>query len=89
MAEGGVKAPEPHPQRNPWLFEPGNPQDLCESLCTALALSGNDLEALREHCMERARTAFSKRTLQQQTLSVYDRLIGTQLASTFRNATQK
>jgi glycosyltransferase involved in cell wall biosynthesis len=89
MAEGGVKAPEPRPQRNPWLFEPGNPQDLCESLCAALALSGNDLEALRDHCMERARTAFSKRTLQLQTLSVYDRLIGTQLASTFRNATQK
>jgi glycosyltransferase involved in cell wall biosynthesis len=89
MAEGGVKDPEPRPGRNPWLFEPGNPQDLCESLCTALALSGNDLEALREHCMERVRTAFSKRALQLQTLSVYDRLIGTQLATTFRDATQK
>ena len=89
MAEGGVKDPEPRPRHNPWLFEPGNPQDLCESLCTALALSGNDLEALREHCMERARTAFSKRALQLQTLSVYDRLIGTQLATTFRDATQK
>ncbi len=89
MAEGGVKDPEPGPLRNPWLFEPGNAQELCESLCAALALSGNELEALREHCMERARTSFSKRALQLQTLSVYDRLIGTQLAATFRNATQK
>ncbi len=89
MAEGGVKDPEPHPGRNPWLFEPGNPQELCDSLCAALALPVNELEALREYCMERARTAFSKRALQLQTLSVYDRLIGTQLASTFKNAIQK
>lgn len=89
MAEGSVKAAEPRPRRNPWLFEPGNPQELCESLCAALALSGSELEALREHCSERARTAFSKRALQLQTLSVYDRLLGTQLATTFRNAIQK
>jgi len=89
IAEGGVKDAEPRPRRNPWLFEPGNPQELCESLSAALALSGNELEALRQYCMERARTAFSKRVLQLQTLSVYDRLIGTQLAATFRNAIQK
>jgi glycosyltransferase involved in cell wall biosynthesis len=89
LAEGGVKDRDPRPRRNPWLFEPGNSQELCESLCVALALSGNDLEALREGCMERARAAFSKRALQLQTLSVYDRLIGTQLATTFRSAIKK
>ncbi len=84
-------APEPGtaPRKNPWLFEPGNAQELCESLCAALALSGDALDALRERGMERARTSFSKRALQLQTLSVYDRLIGTQLAATFKNATQK
>ncbi len=83
--------PEPHavPQRNPWLFESGNPEALCESLSAALALSGDALEALRARCMERVRASFSKRALQLQTLSVYDRLIGTQLAATFKNATQK
>ncbi len=89
MAEGGVKDAEPHVRRNPWLFEPGNPQELCESLCAALSLSGNELEALREHCVARVRTTFSKRVLQLQTLHVYDRLIGTQLATNFRNAIQK
>ncbi len=88
VAEGAGKEPEPRALRNPWLFEPGNPESLCESLCEALALSGNDLEVLRERGIERARTAFSKRALQLQTLSVYDRLIGTQLATTFKNATR-
>ncbi len=86
VAEGGGKEPEAPPRRNPWLFEPKNPEALCKSLCAALALSGNDLEALRERGMERARTSFSKRALQLQTLSVYDRLIGTQLAATFKDA---
>ena len=88
VAEGEGKEPEPRPRRNPWLFEPGNPEALCKSLCAALSLSGNDLKSLRERGMERARTAFSKRALQLQTLSVYDRLIGTQLATTFKNATR-
>ena len=87
--KAALKIPSRAPRRNPWLFEPGNPQELCELLCAALALSGNELEALREHCMERARTAFSKRALQLQTLSVYDRLIGTQLAATFKNCNTK
>ncbi len=89
MAEGGVKDAEPQPRRNLWLFEPGNPQELCESLCVALALPANEFDAVRAHCIERTRIAFSKRALQLQTLSVYDRLIGTQLAATFRKATQK
>ncbi len=86
----GSAGPEPvaGPARNPWLFEPGNPQDLCESLCAALALNGDALEALRQRRIERARNTFSKCALQHQTLCVYDRLIGTQLAVTFKNAMQ-
>lgn len=89
MAEGGLGDAEPRPKKNPWLFEPGNPQELCDSLWTALALPSNELDVFRELCTHRARTQFSKRSLQLQTLSVYDRLIGTQLAANFRNATQK
>jgi glycosyltransferase involved in cell wall biosynthesis len=74
---------------NPWLFEPGNREALCESLCAAVALSGDALETLRTRNMERVRASFSKRALQLQTLSVYDRLIGTQLAAAFKAATQK
>ena len=42
LAEGGVKDAEPHPRRNPWLFEPGNPQELCNrfalpSLCRLMS----------------------------------------------------
>lgn len=89
-------APEsigPEPQAvsergNPWLFEPGNPQALCESLCAAVALSGEALETLCARNLERVRASFSKRALQLQTLSVYDRLIGTQLAAAFKNASQ-
>ena len=90
VPEGAGPEPQAVPQRsNPWLFEPGNPEALCESLCAAVALSGDALEAIRARNMERVRASFSKRALQLQTLSVYDRLIGTQLAAAFKNATQK
>jgi glycosyltransferase involved in cell wall biosynthesis len=81
--------PEPRAagaQRNPWLFEPGNPEALCESMLAWLSLPVDALEAFRARSMTRVRLTFSKRALQLQTLSVYDRLIGTQLATTFKNA---
>jgi glycosyltransferase involved in cell wall biosynthesis len=88
--ESVSREPQAASQRgNPWLFEPGNAEALCESLCAAFALSGEALDALRARNMERVRASFSKRALQLQTLSVYDRLIGTQLAAAFKNATQK
>ncbi len=75
--------------RVPWLFEPGNPAALCESLRAALAIDNGALDALRQRGMERVRREFSKRSLQLQTLTVYDRLLGTQLAETFKTETQK
>jgi glycosyltransferase involved in cell wall biosynthesis len=75
--------------REPWLFEPGNSSALCESLRAALAIDNGTLEALRQRGIERVRREFSKRSLQLQTLTVYDRLLGTQLAETFKTATQK
>lgn len=72
--------------RGPWLFEPGNAKALSESIRIALSMDSEALEACRQRVMHRARSEFSKRTLQLHTLSVYDRLIGTQLAETFRTA---
>ncbi len=77
------------PSHGPWLFEPGNSSALRESLCFALAMDNGALEALRQAGMERARREFCKHALQLQTLTVYDRLLGTQLAETFKTATQK
>ncbi len=72
--------------RQPWLFEPGNPQALRDGLRFALSLSEETLEPLRRQAMLRVRTHFSKNALQSQTLAVYDRLLGTQLCSSFQNA---
>ena len=74
---------------SPWLFEPGNPEALCDSLRCALAMDHATLESLRKRGMERARRNFSKKALQLQTLTVYDRLLGTQLAETFKTASQR
>ncbi len=84
VADGGARAFGPG--RVPWLFEPGNPKALCESLRYALTLDGDALDSLRKRSMERVRKDFSKRALQLQTLRVYDRLLGTQLAETFKTA---
>lgn len=73
----------------PWLFEPGNAAALCNSLRYALAMDACALDALRQRGIERVRREFSKRALQLQSLTVYDRLLGTQLAEAFRTATQK
>ncbi len=73
----------------PWLFEPGNASALSESLRYALAMDGGALEALRQRGIERVRSSFSTRALQLQSLTVYDRLLGTQLAEAYKTATQK
>ena len=73
----------------PWLFEPGNAAALCNSLRYALAMDACALDALRQRGIERVRREFSKRALQLQSLTVYDRLLGTQLAEAFKTATQK
>ena len=77
------------PSLGPWLFEPGNSEALCESLRYALAMDDGALEALRQRSMERVRRDFSKHALQLRTLTVYDRLLGTQLTETFKTAASR
>jgi glycosyltransferase involved in cell wall biosynthesis len=85
-ANGSYEATPLFGERQPWLFEPNNPQALRESLRAVLSLSEETLEPIRRQAMLRARTQFSKNALQRQTLAIYDRLLGTQLCSTFRSA---
>ncbi len=90
VPEGGANSEAPAgPRPNPWLFTPGDAEALCESLRVVLGLGADELEALRSRGMERVRASFSKRALQLQTLAVYDRLIGTQLSTAFKNAIKK
>lgn len=89
-AQDGVSpSPACAPNRGRWLFEPGNPAALCDSLRFALSIDNSALEGLRLRGIERVRREFSKRALQLQSLTVYDRLLGTQLAEAFKTATQK
>jgi glycosyltransferase involved in cell wall biosynthesis len=88
-AEGHAAGPSCAPGRGSWLFEPGNPSALCGCLRFALSLDNSALEAIRQRGIERVRREFSKRALQLQSLTVYDRLLGTQLAEVFKTATQK
>lgn len=87
----GVEGREPHASSDgsPWLFQPGDPHALCEALRRALSLDAEILDAYRKRAMERARREFSKHSLQLQTLTLYDRLIGTQLAEGFRTASKR
>jgi glycosyltransferase involved in cell wall biosynthesis len=86
---GNAATPAYGASQVPWLFEPGNAAALFESLRHALAMDHETLEALRQRGIERSRREFSKWALQLQTLTVYDRLLGTQLAETFKTASQR
>ncbi len=87
-APGDAPAAPDSGSLSPWLFEPGNAGALCDSLRYALTMDPAALDALRQRGIERTRRDFSKRALQLQTLMVYDRLLGTQLAESFKTATQ-
>ncbi len=92
VVNGGGSEPEgppPSAAPSPWLFEPGNPGALCDLLRCALAMDNSALESLRKRGMERVRRDFSKWSLQLQTLTVYDRLLGTQLAGIFKSASKR
>ena len=89
QAGAGDGRPACPPAPGPWLFEPGNAKALCESLRYALSMDNGALEALRQRGIERVRREFSKRALQLRSLTVYDGLLGTQLAEAFKTATQK
>lgn len=85
ISEAGSRSFPAASKTDPWLFEPGNAVALGESIRRALLLSEESLAPIRSRAIEHARTHFSKRVLQAQTLAVYDNLLGTQLAEAFRS----
>lgn len=65
------------------LVEPGDAVALASAIEDILSLTPSERQAMAERARANARSNFTTRALQQTTLSVYDRLLGTQLARQF------
>ncbi len=63
------------PGTNGWLFEPGNVEQLTQCLDEALALKAEDRERLHAAGIENARSNFTKLTMCEATLSLYNELL--------------
>jgi hypothetical protein len=66
-----------------WLFRSQDCEALAQALHTALSSAPDSLERMGQRGMSHI-AAFSKEALQIRTLGVYDKLLGTQLARSFR-----
>jgi glycosyltransferase involved in cell wall biosynthesis len=64
-----------------WLVPPNDAGRLAEALAAALALSPEKRKAMGERAHKHAAASFSLQGMKQQTLQVYDRLLGTQMAA--------
>src|SRR5262245_6403433 len=67
-----------------WLVPPGDAQALAERLAEALALAPSARAGIGDRARGHAVVNFSVGTMQQSTLGVYDRLLGTDLQSRFK-----
>jgi glycosyltransferase involved in cell wall biosynthesis len=65
-----------------WTFQPGNADELASAIATALTLPVDVRQPMSDAARRRA-LSFSKQSLQQQTLQVYDDLLGSSLARQF------
>ncbi len=68
---------------------PGDAASLAAAITELLNLSEDDRRAMSDRARLHARSNFTTQTLQRATLSVYDRLLGSQLAARFDEATAK
>lgn len=66
---------------------PGNAQALASAIAEVFRLNGDERRAMSERARAHARDNYATRTLQHATLSVYDRLLGTSLATRFAAVT--
>jgi glycosyltransferase involved in cell wall biosynthesis len=72
-----------------WLVPPGDAEALAERLAEALALAPTARTGIGDRARGHAVASFSVGTMQQSTLGVYDRLLGTDLQTRFKmNAPQ-
>lgn len=70
-----------------WLVAPADPVALADRLGRALALSDGERRAMGERALAHVAARFSLEAMKRRTLEVYDRLLGTDLARRFGNAT--
>jgi glycosyltransferase involved in cell wall biosynthesis len=63
-----------------WLVPPEDAERLAGALTEALAMTPEDYTRMGARAREHVLNAFSLKQMKQQTLQVYDRLLGTTLA---------
>lgn len=64
-----------------WLVPPDDPQSLAGAIAEALSMPGTDRTRMGERARAHVLESFSLRQMKQQTLQVYDELLGTKLAA--------
>ena len=70
--------------RTGWLVTPGDVTELSFCLSQAFALSDAQYRAMGQRGAQHVRTNFSLEVMKRQTLEVYDELLSTNLAASFR-----
>lgn len=70
-------------QRTGWLVAPGDADALADAMAAALALPENTRSALGARARARVLALFSLDGMRRDTLDVYDRLLGTRLATAY------
>jgi len=65
-----------------WLVPPGDAESLAHSIGEALSMTPEERAAMGARARQHVQTSYSLRQMKQQTLQVYDRLLGTHLAKT-------
>jgi glycosyltransferase involved in cell wall biosynthesis len=81
---------EPHADRaktTGWLVAPGNVEALATSLAEALALASSARTEMGARGRRHVLAHFTTEAMQRQTLSVYDRLLGTDLQKRYGGGT--
>jgi glycosyltransferase involved in cell wall biosynthesis len=64
-----------------WLIPPEDAKSLADAVAEALAMSGTEHTRMGQRAREHVLSSFSLRQMKQQTLQVYDQLLGTHLAA--------
>lgn len=74
---------EPADQVTGWLVPAGDPAGLADRLAAGLAISPSDHAAMGRRARAHVLARFTLRTMKEQTLAVYDQLLGTDLRARF------
>jgi glycosyltransferase involved in cell wall biosynthesis len=63
-----------------WLVPPGDREKMVQAIAEALALSPEEREAMRQRARAHVLASFTLEAMREETLAVYDDLLGTRLA---------